>query len=157
MPADESPSVSSPRGRERTSFLLGQLGNLVVRGMKARMQELDLHPRQSAVLSRLVDNDGQSQQNLAETLTVHRSAMVALIDDLEARGLVARERSEDDRRAHAVTLTPAGRTLEKQIRPLAEGYERDLLEPLNPEERELLHELLARLASHHGIVGGTPE
>ena len=58
------------------------------------------------MLSHLAANEGQSQQALSSALGIHRSAVVALVDDLEQRGLAERRRDPVDRRAYTLYLTP---------------------------------------------------
>lgn len=134
-----------------TTFLLGQLGHVAVKGVKDSMSEFDLHPRQYAVLASLSVEPGISQQTLSERLLVHRSAMVGLIDELEKRGLVSRERRAENRREHALLLTDEGRALFEKVRQPSIDYERAFLEPLSDEEAETLVGLLTRLAEAQNI------
>ena len=61
------------------------------------------------ILGILEQADGLSQQALGEKLGVFPSRLVALIDELEGRGLVERRDSPTDRRSYALHLTGAGR------------------------------------------------
>ena len=89
----------------------------------------------------------ESQQQTAERLQVDRTTMVALLDGLEAKGLVAREADPNDRRRNVVALTDVGRrTLEKALRA-SDKAERRLLRALNESERTQLRALLARVAA----------
>jgi DNA-binding MarR family transcriptional regulator len=72
--------------------------------------------------------------------------MVALVDDLEERGLAVRRRSPTDRRAYAIELTEAGAALQGRAQQLLETCEREFLSPLGAEERRVLQSLLERLA-----------
>ena len=68
------------------------------------------------------------------------------IDRLEERGLVQRERSETDRRAQHLHVTPEGRRLvTKATQELHDG-ERELLANLSDGERTILIELLHKVA-----------
>ena len=75
--------------------------------------------------------------------------MVALVDDLEEQQLVARERSESDRRVNVVGLTTRGRALLARVNKVALEWEDDLLSDLTPTERTQLVTLLRRVASRH--------
>jgi DNA-binding MarR family transcriptional regulator len=71
-----------------------------------------------------------------------------LIDRLEAAGLVARERSIEDRRVVRVTLTPEGAALLRRLdRPLAELHRRQLGH-LGPRKLRMLSRLLVE--ARHG-------
>src|SRR5215470_7792391 len=67
-----------------------------------------LEQRQAGMLVRLAENDGKSQQAIAELLGVNATRMVFLTDELEQLGLVERRRNPADRRSHALHLTEAG-------------------------------------------------
>src|SRR4051795_12627311 len=92
----------------RAGFLLVQLGTHAHRRFAERLAGLDLHPRHFGMLSHLAASEGQSQQALSMALGIHRSAVVALVDDLEQRGVAERRRDPVDRRAYTLYLTPAG-------------------------------------------------
>jgi DNA-binding MarR family transcriptional regulator len=71
--------------------------------------------------------------------------MVALIDDLEQKGYVRRERNPDDRRAYVITLTSAGRRAQTRAEQAVDAGVLDFFGRLSEPEREELHRLLARL------------
>ncbi len=72
--------------------------------------------------------------------------MVALLDGLEAKGLVARHADDGDRRRNVVALTDAShQTLGKAIRA-SDKAERQLLGELDEVEQTQLRALLTRIA-----------
>ncbi len=78
----------------------------------------DLSPSQFNVLNLLYDQPGGiTQIELSRSLIMHRSNVTGLVDRLEARRLVQRRDSAQDRRAYRVVLTSAGRKLVRQILP----------------------------------------
>lgn len=60
------------------------------------------------VLALIAANPGSSQSALAARAGLNKSALVGIIDQLEAEGLAARKRSETDRRRYGLSVTPAG-------------------------------------------------
>jgi DNA-binding MarR family transcriptional regulator len=86
-----------------------------------------------------------SQQAIGERLRVDRTTMVALIDDLERKGYVKRERNPDDRRAYVITLTTAGRRAQSRAEEAVDAHALEFFGPLSEPERQELHRLLARL------------
>ena len=64
--------------------------------------------RELAVLLVLAGGEPASQQQAAQRLGIDRTTMVALLDALEGKGLVARHPHADDRRRNVVELTDAG-------------------------------------------------
>jgi DNA-binding MarR family transcriptional regulator len=153
----ESPSAEASPARglsRRAGFLLVQLGTHAHRQFADRLARLDLHPRQFGMLSHLAASEGQSQQALSEALGIHRSAVVALVDDLEQRGLAERRRDPVDRRAHTLYLTPPGRDLLADLQRIADERDVELLTALDASERSQLISLLQRVAESQGLTAG---
>ena len=139
---------------QRAGFLLAQLGTHAHQRLAERLIRLDLHPRHFGMLSHLAVSEGQSQQALSDALGIRRSAMVALVDDLEERGLAERRPDPADRRAYTLYLTPRGRQTLARMRRAAREHEAELLAALDASERSQLIELLQRLAESVGLVTG---
>jgi DNA-binding MarR family transcriptional regulator len=139
---------------QRVGFLLAQLGTHAHRRFAERLAELDLHPRHFGMLSHLAASEGQSQQALSIALGIHRSAMVALVDDLEGRGLAERRRDPVDRRAYTLYLTRRGRNVLARMQRVAQEHEAELLTALSASERAQLIALLQRLAESQGLAAG---
>ena len=83
--------------------------------------------------------------SVAEHLGVVRSAVTQLVDRLEARGLVTRVRSDNDRRVWLIMLTDEGDTvfhgLDESYRVIAEH----MMAPLSTKEQDQLIDLLSRM------------
>jgi DNA-binding MarR family transcriptional regulator len=77
----------------------------------AALADVGLTARDLGVLRVIAGGEARSQQEVAAVLGVDRTSMVALLDALERRGIVARKPSEQDRRRNAVELTQEGRSL----------------------------------------------
>lgn len=131
------------------TMLLGQLGNIVVRGLKERLQPYGLHPRHYAILQELERTPGVSQQAVSDLLLVHRSAMVALLDELEKRALVTRSRNPVNRREHVLHLTEEGSSLLHELVPVTRAFEAEFLEGLTKAEQRSLVSILRELAGRH--------
>jgi DNA-binding MarR family transcriptional regulator len=137
---------------ERVGFLVSQLGFLGADGCAVGRRVLGWPPRHFGLLTHLAANDGQTQQRLADTMGVHRNAMVGLIDDLEDRGLVQRRRHPADRRAHAVHLTDSARDLLNEAQAAADAHDAELLAGLDGADRRHLVRLLRHMAEHAGLA-----
>jgi DNA-binding MarR family transcriptional regulator len=75
----------------------------------AALADVGVTARDLGVLRVIAGGEAQSQQKVAAVLGVDRTSMVALVDALERRGIVARRPSEQDRRRNIVELTDEGR------------------------------------------------
>ena len=147
-------SPPAQRLSRRAGFLLVQLGAHAHRRFAERLGRVDLHPRHFGMLSHLAASEGQSQQALSNALGIHRSAVVALVDDLEHRGLAERRRDPVDRRAYTLYLTPQGHDLLADLERIAEEHEADLLTALDASERARLISFLQRVAESQGLAAG---
>jgi DNA-binding MarR family transcriptional regulator len=143
--------VSKPSRPSRISFLLSQLGAFGATQFADRVADLGLSAGEAGVLRLLARNPAISQRALATRLGAVPSRVVVLIDALEGRGLVSRQRSATDRRNHELRLTEIGTDLLGRLREVAEHHEKELFEPLTAAERRELGILLAKLAQGHGL------
>jgi MarR family transcriptional regulator for hemolysin len=80
--------------------------------------------------------------------------MVALVDHLEANGLVERRPDPEDRRVRGLYLTRKGRGALERAGKIAIDYETRLCAGINREERELLIDLLQKLQVTQTELGG---
>jgi DNA-binding MarR family transcriptional regulator len=112
-----------------------------------------LRPRHLIALSLLHDGGPLSQQALGEALSLDPSNVVGLLNELEERGLVVRQRDPADRRRHIVSLSGAGTGELAATGTELAGIEDDLLAALSLAERTMLHDLLVRVAIGAPMAG----
>ncbi|MFF2387031.1 MarR family winged helix-turn-helix transcriptional regulator [Streptomyces sp. NPDC058108] len=98
------------------------------------------------VLVALADGEPPSQLALAKAVSLDRTVMTYLLDDLEAHQLVTRRPDPRDRRARQVLLTDTGRTRLAQVRGNLAAAEAELLADLDENDAHHLRTLLARVA-----------
>lgn len=78
-------------------------------------EEFDLSPVQCHVLHLIEPERPLPMGRLADTLRCDASNVTGLVDRLEARGLVERRPSADDRRVKVIQLTPTGSRVRAQL------------------------------------------
>ena len=104
---------------------------------------------QFAVLDALIGHDAQQpllhQQELADRLGRSKAQMTAILDALDRRGLVRRERHATDRRRIGVRLTLAGRAAHAQAEPARTAAIVSLMDALSGDQRAKLGRLCRRL------------
>ena len=88
----------------------------------------------------------ESQQQAARHLGVDRTTMVALLDALEDKQLVARRPDRHDRRRNVVELTDTGRRVLRRATRASDEAEQQLLSDLDEADAAQLRELLGRIA-----------
>jgi len=117
----------------------------VFRDFATTLGALDVTPGIFAVLVLIDSNADMKQTELANAVGLDRSSMVAVIDNLERRGLVRRLTVATDRRANALHLTTAGSALLKKAKRLVAAHETRLAENLAAGERVALVAMLDRI------------
>jgi DNA-binding MarR family transcriptional regulator len=141
-------------GKGQPAFLLAQLGAHAASQFAERLGVLELAPSDAGILRLLRVTAGLSQQELASKLQIHPSRLVAILDNLERRGLVERRANPDDRRLYSIHLTKDGGEILEKIGRVAREHEDGLLSALSGGERDQLAALLLRIADQQGLVRG---
>ncbi len=101
--------------------------------------------REVALLALLAERAALSQREVSDLLHVNRTTMVQLVDSMEAKGWVVRERNPRDRRSYALRLTDEGRrACSNLVGELGRGDD-ELTARLSRSERDRLHRALLRL------------
>lgn len=144
-------ATSQPRS---SAFLLAQLGAHAAARFAERLAPLDLTPPLAGVLRLVAREPGVSQRALARHLGAAPSRVVGLVDELEDRGLVARSRSEQDRRVHELRLTVEGEGVLTELSAVARAHDREITATLTADERRELRRLLGQLADACGLAPG---
>ena len=127
-------------------YLLVRLGKHAQRMFSLKIDALGLRPAHCDVLLTLAERGALSQVDIASTLSIERAHLVALLDQLEAMGLVLRAPDKVDRRRHAVRLTAQGGRTAATVAALAVEVEDALLDALSATERDRLRKTLQVLA-----------
>jgi MarR family transcriptional regulator, lower aerobic nicotinate degradation pathway regulator len=86
-----------------------------------------------------------AQADLARTVGIDPKDMVAILNALQAEGLVTRTPAPSDRRKNAIAVTEAGEHRLTRQQPLVDAATDALLDPLTPAERITFTALLTRV------------
>ena len=131
---------------QHSGALLDHLARRMRLRSEAVLAPLGLRPRHLVALTVLRDGGGSTQQALAATLEMDGTNIVGLLNDLEAKNLIERRRSPEDRRRHTVELTEAGATQLSNVEFALSSAEDEVLGALNQTQRETLYNLLQQAA-----------
>ena len=126
-------------------FLLSWNGQRIARKFAEALEPLGLRPPHFGVLTLISTSPGSAQRELVERSMIDASTMVAVIDELEDRGLAERRPDPSDRRRRAVYLTPQGRRTLERARKAAMDTAKDVFGPLDERELATLTKLLRKL------------
>ncbi|MFF4423425.1 MarR family winged helix-turn-helix transcriptional regulator [Streptomyces sp. NPDC001549] len=149
MTTEENGPLVPARLRELPSRLLGQASTHAQRLVTEGLSGADARTWHYAALVALEESGPASQATLSARTGIHRSDLVAVINELAARGLVERTPDPEDRRRNVITLTPPGRRQLHKLEQILTAAQEELLAPLSTREREQLTRLLGRIVDHH--------
>ena len=126
---------------EWPTYVLGQLWRRGRRDIEQALAADGLSLRNYLVLVWIDALGGPSQQQIADRVGIDRSDFVKLLDQLEERGLIGRERDPADRRRHILSLTQAGRDILARATTNSRHSTDTFFAALTPQELATLHRL----------------
>jgi DNA-binding MarR family transcriptional regulator len=112
-----------------------RLHQIAVALFMAETEPFGVTPVQYAALQAVQNSPGLDQRTLARTIGFDTSTIAGVIDRLEARGLMQRNASAQDRRVRLLTLTAAGDQLLADVQPSMLRAQERILAPLPAQER----------------------
>jgi DNA-binding MarR family transcriptional regulator len=146
--------INGDRAPSTLAFLLSQVGIHASKRFAERIAAVDLNPPLFRVLNLVEAAEGKSQQAIGAAIEVPASRMVALVDELEQRGLVERRPDPADRRVRALYLTGKGKQTLSRGRKIAREHEEELTQGLAAADRKRLVDLLQKLVDQQAIGKG---
>lgn len=135
-------------------YLLNRAGARLAASFEKDVRPLGASLQTWRVLAALRARDGRRMGDLAETTAIEVSTLTRLVDGMERRRLVNRQRDPADARVVLLHVAPAGRRLTERLLPIADRYERVALAGFSTREAETLRRALRRLyANMDGLAG----
>jgi len=121
---------------------IGNVRRAIRQQLESRIGIFDLTVAQFQVLRRLYDHNNLGTLQLAKETGLDTGTITGVVDRLEQKGLVRRERNTQDRRAVQVLLTPAGEELQEPLYGILQEVNEKALSGLAPEVRDEMMRLL---------------
>ncbi|GHW02091.1 MarR family transcriptional regulator [Lactobacillus nasalidis] len=126
-------------------FLTMKIFHYTNRGMTTKTRALDLFPGQPKILQVLLEHDGEKARDIGRQCVMDKSTMTGLLKKMEARGLITRRVSNEDKRVVNIFLTEKGREKAKQVNAIGAKIDEQALSVLSDEEKEILFRLLNKV------------
>jgi DNA-binding MarR family transcriptional regulator len=148
----EKPSDNLKMNRafaDSVGYLLNQSGRLFRERLAEALTPLALSVYEYGILRLISLNTPMSQGVLGSQYGIDRTTMVTVVDGLEERGMVARERRVHDRRSYRLLLTPKGKKVLSRALRIATGEQQKFLAPLTQSEWSTIRDCLWRLIDAH--------
>jgi DNA-binding MarR family transcriptional regulator len=130
---------------ELPGHLFRRLHQLAVARFTADMETISLTPIQWAALVITSQRPGLDQSTLSREIYIDTSTVAGVLDRLEARGLIERKPSPDDRRLRLVHVSEQGETLLLEATAAVLHMQAWLLEPLSATERTVFMKLMLKV------------
>lgn len=104
------------------------------------------------VLAALDDGRPRTQLELSKVVCVDKTTLISVLDRLEGHELVVRTVDPSDRRVRIPQITPIGREVYAKFAVARDAAEAAALDGVDQADRDLLVELLARIAQRQGAT-----
>ncbi|MDB5801342.1 MAG: transcriptional regulator, MarR family [Rhodocyclales bacterium] len=138
-------SADDYRFDDSIGFLVGKLRAFLMQALDATLADLGITAAQGIILIRLGAEPDCTAASLCRRSGYDTGSMTRMVDRLEDKGLIVRERSTEDRRVIKLLLTESGINLRSQITRRACEMMEPRLEGFSEEEYVLLKSLLRRV------------
>ncbi|GAA1684407.1 MarR family winged helix-turn-helix transcriptional regulator [Fodinicola feengrottensis] len=125
-------------------FATVRLGRIARATVSGAFDQEGLSWRTHFALYCLTELGELSQRELADHLTMDRSDLVKMLDEVETAGLVRRAPDPSDRRRRILSITAAGKDQLQRGKDVVDRATDEFLAHLNGNEREQLHQLTLR-------------
>ncbi len=162
----ETPAFYAPgqyRPDQSVGYLMRRVLSSILAQVDAQLAAHDLTYVQWLPLYKLVMDDAHTVASLARDLEIDPGAMTRSLDRLEAKDLVRRERSTEDRRVVRLLLTDEGRKVAEKVPPVMAAVLNGHLHGFDEEEWTLLKQFLTRMLANGealrqpGVAFPTPD
>ena len=128
--------------------LMGKIHRGMRRFFEFQMKKFGITPPQFEVLISLWTEDGLVLSDLSKRLSRDGPTITGIIDRMEKKQLVRRERSTRDRRIIKVFVTDKAKSMKDELTELQHTAGEDIIENFSKKDIETLEHLLAKLLSN---------
>lgn len=117
----------------------------VMRRFRTILAEYDLSEQQWRVIRALHERDLMETGELADMVFLLGPSLTRILQRLEARGLIVRQRQDEDQRKITISITDEGRRLFALIAPISESEYRRIERTIGAKDIDNLMEALSRM------------
>ncbi len=143
--------ISASELTDHTGYWLRTVSNAVSQEFARKASGEDVTVAEWAFMRALYDLEPSSPSVLAERMGMTKGAISKLAERLVAKGLIERAESQQDKRAHSLSLTKEGRAKIPVLASLADENDAEFFGVLTKKEHETLDRILKVLAERPGL------
>ena len=137
-------------------YLFRRMQQIAVALFVEECKAFDLTPVQYAALIAIHTHPGIDATRLSAVIAFDRSTLGSVIERLEAKKLIERRPSPEDKRIKLLDLTRSGVALLRDITPSVDRAQMRMLQPLKPADRKTLMALLTQLVDLNNEASRVP-
>ena len=115
------------------------------------LTQYDMGYGQMLFLLQLYKQDGISQEELSEKLSIDKGTTARSIKKLEKEGFIIRLKDEHDKRAYKIYLTDKSKEKQDGVCNVLQEWESILTENITEEERDTLIKILKKICINQNI------
>lgn len=117
-----------------------------------KAEKLDLTKEQIIILKNLFFNDGINQNELACLTLRNKSSLTRLLVKMEKKNYIIRKQSEEDKRINNVFITPLGKEMFVQTRPMIKKIMETMEKGISKKEKQIMIALLKKIQTNFGLT-----
>ncbi len=117
-----------------------------------KAEKLDLTKEQIIILKNLFFNDGINQNELACLTLRNKSSLTRLLVKMEKKNYIIRKQSEEDKRINNVFITPLGKEMFVQTRPMIKKTMDIMEKGISKKEKQIMISLLKKIQTNFGLT-----
>ena len=136
---------------DHTGYWMRMVSNAVSQEFARKVSGEDVTVAEWSFMRALYDREPTPPSVLAERMGMTKGAISKLAERLIAKGLVDRTESQEDKRAHSLSLTTEGRAKIPVLASLADENDAEFFGVLTKEEHETLDRILRVLSERRGL------
>jgi DNA-binding MarR family transcriptional regulator len=143
--------TSASKLTDHTGYWMRIVSNAVSHEFARKVSDEGVTVAEWAFMRALADTQPTSPSALSETMGMTKGAISKLAERLVTKGLVMRDGSKDDRRAHHLSLTPPGQAKIPVLASLADQNDAEFFGILTKDEHGTLDRILRRIVERRGL------
>jgi DNA-binding MarR family transcriptional regulator len=140
----------------KPGYLFRRMQQIAVAIFMEECRAFDLTPVQYAALVAIQTHPGIDATRLSAVIAFDRSTLGSVIERLQAKGLIARAPSAQDKRVKLLTITRSGAAILREIVPSVDRAQARMLQPLKVADRKALMALLSQLVDLNNEASRVP-
>ena len=142
--------------RLKPGHLIRRAQQIAVAVFMEECGRFDITPLQYAALTAIGQQPDIDATRLAQLIALDRSNIGSVLERLEAKSLLLRNASAEDRRIKLLRLSSSGRALLRKVDVAVEHAQDRILAPLEPGERKTFMRLLTLLVESNNALSRAP-